>query len=403
MAVVPSLVILAGLVMLFTWGCFNYMKGKGYSQWLGLLGLLPIIGLIIMVWLPDKQRRYKSTRLLWTTRLFWIYVFLAFVLYFASTERMKQIYYIGQGYIVQRPPDPRFGPQELSLASMVFLTSLQGAFAGLMIDLVRMLPKPLTSRTVSLISGPLLLVLLPFLIIIIDIFIASMLEAIVGLPYIMTIGLLLGLPLGVVSGGLVDLVDWLWLRLSRAEEIVSSGTSAIPELELAQDMDTATSLIAGSEMEETIMGLSADGQRVFFVTKQSLLPSEIIDLRKAIQQRRVQLKHHLFQMPTYPVFVVKVTFLDRPNDSFGLETFLDIDKPDKMILQRLTMGKRLGICFHFFDSTESLSFSAGYESTIRPNRRLEKDIVKADVYLNSLPSSVRSYPAAVQQLIRENA
>ena len=47
--------VLAGAV-LFIWGCFNYSEGKGYSPWLGLLGLLSCLGLIVLVLLPDKYK-----------------------------------------------------------------------------------------------------------------------------------------------------------------------------------------------------------------------------------------------------------------------------------------------------------------------------------------------------------
>ena len=40
----------------FIWGCFNYAKGKGYSQWFGLLGLLFLVGLLILVTFPDKHK-----------------------------------------------------------------------------------------------------------------------------------------------------------------------------------------------------------------------------------------------------------------------------------------------------------------------------------------------------------
>ena len=46
---------LVGLVV-FIYGCFCYAKGKGHSPWWGLLGLLSIIGLIILVFLPDRHR-----------------------------------------------------------------------------------------------------------------------------------------------------------------------------------------------------------------------------------------------------------------------------------------------------------------------------------------------------------
>jgi len=49
------LLVLVGVV-LFIWGCMNYAVGKGHSKWLGLLGLLSFIGLIILVILPDHHK-----------------------------------------------------------------------------------------------------------------------------------------------------------------------------------------------------------------------------------------------------------------------------------------------------------------------------------------------------------
>lgn len=40
----------------FIWGCMNYAAGKGHSQWLGLLGLLSCLGLLILVLLPDHHK-----------------------------------------------------------------------------------------------------------------------------------------------------------------------------------------------------------------------------------------------------------------------------------------------------------------------------------------------------------
>ena len=34
----------------------SYCEGKGYSKWLGLLGLLSIIGLLVLVFLPDRHK-----------------------------------------------------------------------------------------------------------------------------------------------------------------------------------------------------------------------------------------------------------------------------------------------------------------------------------------------------------
>jgi hypothetical protein len=33
-------------VGVFTWGCMNYVEGKGFSKWIGLVGLLSILGFL---------------------------------------------------------------------------------------------------------------------------------------------------------------------------------------------------------------------------------------------------------------------------------------------------------------------------------------------------------------------
>jgi hypothetical protein len=48
-------VLLAGAIV-FIWGCGQYAKAKGYSPWFGLLGLLSILGLIALVFFPDKHK-----------------------------------------------------------------------------------------------------------------------------------------------------------------------------------------------------------------------------------------------------------------------------------------------------------------------------------------------------------
>ena len=40
----------------FIWGCASYAQGKGHSQWFGALGFLSIIGLIVLVVMPDKNK-----------------------------------------------------------------------------------------------------------------------------------------------------------------------------------------------------------------------------------------------------------------------------------------------------------------------------------------------------------
>jgi hypothetical protein len=46
-------VFLVGLAF-FTWGCINYVEGKGYSKYLGLLGLTSCIGMVLLIFLPDR-------------------------------------------------------------------------------------------------------------------------------------------------------------------------------------------------------------------------------------------------------------------------------------------------------------------------------------------------------------
>ena len=46
---------LVGFV-LFIIGCFNYAKAKGYNSALGLFGFLWLLGLLILVCLPDKRK-----------------------------------------------------------------------------------------------------------------------------------------------------------------------------------------------------------------------------------------------------------------------------------------------------------------------------------------------------------
>lgn len=53
--VLGGVIALAGVV-LFIWGCVNYCIGKGYSGWLGLLGLVSCLGLIVLIFLPDKHK-----------------------------------------------------------------------------------------------------------------------------------------------------------------------------------------------------------------------------------------------------------------------------------------------------------------------------------------------------------
>ena len=46
---------LVGLVP-FVWGCMSYCEGKGYSRWLGFVGLLSILGLLALTLLRDRYK-----------------------------------------------------------------------------------------------------------------------------------------------------------------------------------------------------------------------------------------------------------------------------------------------------------------------------------------------------------
>jgi hypothetical protein len=56
---IPGLIMVLVGAVFFIWGCMNYAEGKGHSKWLGLLGLLSCIGLIILVFMPDHHKESK--------------------------------------------------------------------------------------------------------------------------------------------------------------------------------------------------------------------------------------------------------------------------------------------------------------------------------------------------------
>ncbi len=48
-----SLVLVS--IPVFIWGCTNYAQAKGHSPWVGLVGLASIVGLIVLVILPEQD------------------------------------------------------------------------------------------------------------------------------------------------------------------------------------------------------------------------------------------------------------------------------------------------------------------------------------------------------------
>jgi hypothetical protein len=41
---------------LFLWGCGQYAKAKGHSAYWGALGLLNLVGLLVLLFFPDKHK-----------------------------------------------------------------------------------------------------------------------------------------------------------------------------------------------------------------------------------------------------------------------------------------------------------------------------------------------------------
>jgi hypothetical protein len=51
-------VLLTG-IGLYLWGCGQYAQGKGYSPYWGALGLLYLLGLVVLVLMPDRHKDPK--------------------------------------------------------------------------------------------------------------------------------------------------------------------------------------------------------------------------------------------------------------------------------------------------------------------------------------------------------
>jgi drug/metabolite transporter (DMT)-like permease len=54
-AAIIGLVLILVSMPVFIWGCMNYAEGKGHSTWVGLVALASIVGLIVLILLPDKN------------------------------------------------------------------------------------------------------------------------------------------------------------------------------------------------------------------------------------------------------------------------------------------------------------------------------------------------------------
>jgi hypothetical protein len=57
-ATIPGVILMfhgAGFLIL---GCTGYAAAKGYSKWIGLLGSGSLVGIIILMLLPERLERY---------------------------------------------------------------------------------------------------------------------------------------------------------------------------------------------------------------------------------------------------------------------------------------------------------------------------------------------------------
>lgn len=52
----PGIVVFTLGFAAFIWGCVQYAKGKGHSGYWGAFGLLWIVGLLVLLFLPDRHK-----------------------------------------------------------------------------------------------------------------------------------------------------------------------------------------------------------------------------------------------------------------------------------------------------------------------------------------------------------
>ena len=177
----------------------------------------------------------------------------------------------------------------------------------------------------------------------------------------------------------------------------------VPQPSPVEDESIIDSLMRGAAVGQTCVALSEDAQRILLGMVQPLSASEIHDLKTTIESGKVRLEHQFFQLPTYPLFVLRATIMDRPSNPFWLETYPNIGGQGRDVLNCLRQGGQLGIHFHFYDSGGTSLFRAGYSTLLLPDRTLGTNIVKAQAILASLGPLDLDYPRAVQQYLRENS
>lgn len=58
-----GIILILMSIPVLIWGCMNYAEGKGHSKWVGLVALAGVIGLVVMVILPTRDRDGSVHRL----------------------------------------------------------------------------------------------------------------------------------------------------------------------------------------------------------------------------------------------------------------------------------------------------------------------------------------------------
>lgn len=53
------IIFIIGDIILWVLGCYNYAKGKGYHGAWGALGVFPLVGAIVLIFFPDKNKVVK--------------------------------------------------------------------------------------------------------------------------------------------------------------------------------------------------------------------------------------------------------------------------------------------------------------------------------------------------------
>lgn len=101
-----------------------------------------------------------------------------------------------------------------------------------------------------------------------------------------------------------------------------------------------------------------------------------------------------------PVLCLTLEILDDPERPFGIETFLDVSKPDDLALaEKLVSQHKLAL--HFYDPTLVYQFTKTFAHRPRQRRALEALIERAVEYLTTIAEP--NWHAARERFLRQVA